>query len=376
MKIPTTKKRGSYFVPVSIFGAIVVIISLLVVLFLKADRLGSDGTCGKNACGIGERQIRLFTVYQIGEKYLSFVDGAADKAIATALLKVADAGLKKNADCGTLVVSQKGQSVLWAKDKLDSQNRCAKISAQCYPQAADLEPYFAEAFKPEFSSYIDSYNKERGKKFFREEIPNDYESVKFRAASPGTSDVSGKLKLVGVAAKPIVISDGIVSPDGKSVTTLLEYKVKPSFAQEVPQDILADLPGLVSNAGALLHLSRESAEEMLSQYNSKGLQWSLEEYYRQSLSCVYQEGSCSYKCGENCGEEGCTPVYCSGTVIKAWDYDDVASALSVGTGKSYFVSGPASGSISQKELAYRFGISWIENERCTQTCSGREPRPC
>lgn len=367
-----SNRKGSLLVPLVIFGAIITLIGLLMLVFIKGQSFEKS---------LGDRQLELFGVYQAGEKYLSFVDGAADKAIATALLKVADTGLKKTVtDCGALVVSQRGQSVLWAKDKLASQNRCAKVTVQCYPQADDIEPYFAEAFRPEFYSYIDSYNKYRDKKFFREEIPKDYESVKFSAGGPaGASGASGKLKLVGIAAKPIIISGGIVSPDGKSVTPLLEYRVKPSFSEEVPQNILADLPVLVSNAGALIHLSRESTEEMLSQFNgnSNGLQWSLEEYYRQPLSCVDPEGSaCRYICGENCGEDGCAPVYCSGTVIRAWNYDDVTSALSVGTGKSYLVSDPASGSAGQKELAYRFGVSWIENERCTQTCSGREPRPC
>ncbi|MBI2142715.1 hypothetical protein HYU20_00005 [Candidatus Woesearchaeota archaeon] len=346
-------RKGSFFVPLVVFGAIVVLISLLGLMYAKSQALKG----GEKA--IGEKQTKLFTVYQFGEKHLFFVDESVKKASQAALLETASSGLTETGACG-----KASSYSLWAKQSMDGS--CNPITTPCYPSDNEIKLYFDKTFKKNYGVYIDSYNSFRDKTLFSE-IPKEYSEVKVESYGNG-------LRLIGKAKVPVDIS-GYSWEQKPMPRPLFEYKVKPSFNEPVAVNFLEDRTKLVSAAPQLFGKTKKDSEKKLDELNkAASLKWSLAGYSTPShsppCSFVVEPDGCSYDCnckpktdcGDNdpkttCGGECDTCYY---DKVETVTYNDITALFSADAGKEFPYYDPVSKKVSMKSLAYDFGLSWIE----------------
>lgn len=346
-------RKGSFFVPLVVFGAIVVLISLLGLMYAKSQALKG----GEKA--IGEKQTKLFTVYQFGEKHLFFVDESVKKASRAALLETAGSGLTESGTCG-----KAGSRSLWVKQSMDSG--CNPVTTPCYPTDDESKLYFAKAFKKNYDFYIDSYNSFRDKALFSE-IPKDYSEVKVESYGDG-------LRLIGKAKEPVTIS-GYGWEQKPQPRTLFEYRVKPSFNEPVEVNFREDNVKLVSEAQQLFGKTKEDSEKKIGELNNFGaLKWSFAGYsspgHSPPCSFVVEPAGCPYECNckpetdceddnpkTTCGRECETCYY---DKVETVTYNDVTALFSADTGKKFPYHDPASKKVVMESLSYDFGLSWIE----------------
>lgn len=364
-------KNGSFFVPLVVFGAIVTLISILGILFLKADRLeGADNEA------IGEKQIKLFTAYQVGEKYLHFVDESAKIAIKPTLLEISRNGLKEKPDC----LKDKSQKyTLWARQDMDSE--CKPVTKECYPKEQEEKDYFADVFKNNYGGYIDSYNEKRSQ-LQTLQIPKEYGVLKVE------SDAE-QAQIVGFAKEPIVVP--LYSYSGKNSRLIYEYKVKPSFRIGIDVNFLKDGTYMTSKAPQLFRRSEVEIGTNLDSFNAENptLQWNLDSYTTIQSACTYNTGiTCKYVCGQTCstsqvctpgeGENAqpscsdvttCVPVYCDGTYKRTVSYNEFSSLVSASESAKVLVNNPATSKPEFKNPEYDFGLSWIETTGSSDDCT-------
>ncbi len=354
-------RKGSFFVPLVVFGAIVVLISLLGLMYAKSQILKG----GEKA--IGEKQTKLFTVYQFGEKHLFFVDESVKKASHAALLETAGGGLTESGTCG-----KAGPYSVWAKQSMDSG--CNPVTTSCYPSDDESRLYFTKTFKKNYDAYIGSYNSLRDKALFSE-ISKEYSEVKVESYADG-------LRLVGKAKEPVTIS-GYVWEKKLQIRPLFEYKVKPSFNEPVEVNFEGDRAKLVSAAQQLFGKTKEDSEKKLAELNKAGaLKWGLAGYSSQShspsCSFVVQPDGCSYECNckpeTDCGDAD-PKTTCGGECetcyydkVETVSYNDVTSLFSADTGKKFPYYDPASKKVKMESMAYGFGLSWIEVTGSSTNC--------
>lgn len=362
-----TAKKGSFFVPLVIFMAIVTLFGLVAVLYFKSENLQET---------LGDRQIKLLTVYQTGEKYLNFVDESVKLSIKPALLEISRNGLKKSPDCWK---DSSQKYVLWANDITDAE--CNIVPKTCYP-AEDKEKeksYFVENFKQIYDTYIDDYNNFR-KTGILDEIPKEYNTLNVEENPTG-------LELVGIAKNPIVISKYNWETTGTgALKPLFEYKVKPSFRQGVGTDFIKDGALMSKQAGQLLELGQKNEkniQDKLAGYNAlasnQELQWKLDSYSIPQATCSHNIGTCTYACNcvtvkspcpgdstKTCPTESCET--CVGADVETVTYNDYNAAFSVASGKGFYVSDPPSAQPQLKSLDYKFGLSWLEETGRSTSC--------
>lgn len=385
-------KKASLLVPISIFVAIITLIGLIALVFIKADQFAE---------ALGDRQLGLFTVYQAGEKYLHLVDSAAGIAVKPALLKVAETGLKKSSPCGSYVDDGKAYAI-WAARGLDAACQPESVPMPCYPDAQEAKDYLADTFKPGFEQIIKEFNaKKEVAGGFSASIPEEYE--KFYVGS------GVKPTIIGIAKNPIVFE----RITGKKLdATLLQYKIKPSFNEPVEVNFLEDSTNLISEAQKLVGKPKDDVTALVKAADGQnGLDWDEDFAYSMSeqVPCSYQSGSCSCcETVETCkeydfdeegnpvldenGEQVCkkkgfseVPVG-DGTEYTKVPYDSITVPMSVKvsdevsiTGhKQLFVYDADARKVVPKELEYRFALNWAEAypDKATNCCSCGEGHPC
>lgn len=379
-------KRASLLVPISIFVAIATLIGLIALVFIKADKFEES---------LGDRQLELFRIYQIGEKYLRLVDGAAVIAVKPALLKVADTGLKKSSLCGSYVDKGKAYTI-WISQSLDADSACEPKSIVCYPDAQETKEYFAASFRPEFEPIIKEFNANTKivsvsqiLSGFSANIPEEYEFYVGSGVKP---------TIVGIAKNPIVLEYFSVK---KPSQLTIRYKVTPSFTEPIEINFLQDRANLVDVAEQLFGKPKKDAEDLISSVdNANGLDWDFAYDTGSKPSsppCTHSVGPCSCcktvaTCEErdadgNCVKEGTSeePVR-DGTSRRTVPYDIFNVTMSVkvndpesSTGhKQFFVYDEAAKKVVPKELEYMFALNWVEAhpDKATTFCSCGEGHPC
>ncbi|MBI2550524.1 hypothetical protein HYV83_05095 [Candidatus Woesearchaeota archaeon] len=377
-------KGGSFFVPLVVFGAIITLISLLGILYIKSEAIkGGDKT-------IGEKQAKLFTVYQFGEKHLFFVDESVKKASEAALLEVASSGLEKeNSDC-----KKSGDDILWAKQEMGSDCNPAAVTP-CYPSEGDNNRHFNETFKKYYDSYIDSYNGLRDKTLFNE-IPKEYASLNVEGGGSG-------IDLVGKAKDHITISS-YGWEQKPPLRQLFEYNITPSFTEPIEVNFVQDSANLVNVAKEIFGKPKDEVTKLVKAADGQnGLDWDEKFSYNKAESppCTRSVGSCSCcetveTCEEGetdkdgkfvCKKHGTSDVPVGDGVLKeSVPYDSIAVPMSVkvndpesGSGhRQFFVYDEAAKKVVLKELEYRFALSWVEAhpDKATTFCSCGEGHPC
>ncbi|MBI3036200.1 hypothetical protein HYY73_00365 [Candidatus Woesearchaeota archaeon] len=372
-------KGGSFFVPLVVFGAIITLISLLGILYVKSEAIkGGDKT-------IGEKQAKLFTVYQLGEKHLFFVDESVKKASEDALLEASRTGLEKEGSgCGKL-----GDDLLWAKQAMDSNCNPEAIPCYHYPSDDGAKLHFSDTFKGYYGSYIDSYNGHVDKALFNE-IRKDYDSLKIESNGNGIS-------LIGKAKERITISS-YGWEQKPPLRPLFEYKITPSFNEPIEGNFVQDSANLVNVAKELFGKSKDEVTKLVKAADGQsGLDWDFAYDSKPSSPCTHSVGSCSCcetvtTCeekdeGGNCIKEGTSEVLVGDGVLKeSVPYDSIAVPMSVkvndpasGTGHTqFFVYDKATKKVAMKELEYRFALSWVEAhpDKATTFCSCGKGHSC
>ncbi len=387
-------KKASLLVPISIFVAIITLIGLIALVFIKADQFEK---------ALGDRQLELFTVYQTGEKYLHLVDNAAGIAVKAALLKVAETGLKKSSPCGNYVDNGKAYAI-WAVQGLDAACQPESVPVPCYPDpdTQEAKVYLADTFKPEFEQIIKDFNAKKGiAGGFSENIPEEYE--KFYIGN------GVKPTIIGIAKNPIVLERVSVK---KPYPIAIRYKIKPSFNEPVEVNFLEDSTNLISEAQKLVGKPKDEVTALVKAADGQNsLDW--DENFAYSTSeqapCSYQSGSCSccetvetceeYEFGEMgnpvldengeqvCKKKGSSEVPVDdGTEYARVPYDIISTPMSVkvndpdsGTGhKQLFVYDADAKKVVPKELEYRFALNWAEThpDKAKTCCSCGAGHPC
>lgn len=356
--IKCSNRKGSLLVPFVIFGAIITLIGLLMLVFTKGQSFEKS---------LGDRQLELFTIYQIGEKYLHFVDESVKLSIRPALLEVSRNGLKKSPDCG----KDTGQQyVLWADDSTNSD--CNIVPKGCYPSEGDEKSYFVDTFKAEYLPLLQEFNDKKSVLTdFSAKIPKEFTNLK-------VEKVGDKLELVGIAKDAVSIEK---TTDNAPYNLVLRYKVKPSFRAEIGANFLKDGAEIAGKAPQLLRKKEADVRSILGSFNSQNpsLQWALASYSTPGSACSHVIGTCTYKCKcvpvkfacgvdnkDTCTGESCET--CTGRDVETVSYKNVTAAFSVANGKSFYVSDPPSSPPQLKGISYDFGLNWLEETGSVTKC--------
>lgn len=356
--IKGSNRKGSLLVPLVIFGAIITLIGLLMLVFIKGASFEKS---------LGDRQLELFRIYQVGEKYLHFVDESVKLSIRPALLEISRNGLKKEPNCGK---DSSQQYTLWSNDSTDSD--CNIVPEICYPSADNEKSYFTDSFKSEYLPLLQEFNsKKSGFTDFTANIPGEFSKLDVEAADDN-------LELVGTAKDPISIE----RVEAKApYNPVLRYKVKPSFRIGIDANFLKEGAELAGKAPLLLRKSDPQIRSILASFNTANpsLKWNLASYLTPPTSCPHTIGTCDY-CDEYqdvcvaCEDNPCCKVVrvCvrshQGKLVETVSYKDVYAVFSVANGKSFYVSDPPSSQPQLKNVAYNFGLNWLEETGRSTTC--------
>ncbi len=366
-------KKGSWFVPLIVFGALMILISLIAILFVKKANL--EATFGS---AIGEKEVELMRAYQSGEVYLQLVDGSANKAMGEASVEIASKGLTKGGGCGDINGYQ-----LWAMKDAGLETDCAIQTPPCEP--SDIGTFFKDTFQGKFYSILDSYNQNR-KEPFAAEIPKDY----------SFSLDSSNSRIVGRSGKPIVISES--SSEETGARLVYNYSVMPSFNQPLGVSFTSDASSILSTARRIIGKDEKEARAIVSATDGDGFDWDEEfPYESKEESCPKKSGTCSccetvLTCEEHdetgdCIKEGKTSVPTDdGILYTIIPQDRITAKMSVkirddasSTGnKLYFIYDSASKRVVPTEVEYRFGLEWVSQqpEESTTLCQCSKGIPC
>ncbi len=339
--IKNSDKKGSFLVPFVIFGAIITLLGLLMLISIKANSFEKT---------LGDRQLELFDIYQIGEKYLHFVDESVKISMRPALLKISKNGLKKNPDC---LKDNSQKYTLWARQDMDSE--CKPVTKECYPIEDEEKNYFVDSFKPEYMQLLQEFNDKRSSLTdFPAKIPTG-------SINPKVESIGDKLELVGTATDPILLQ-GVIAKAPYNL--VLRYKVKPSFRIGIDVNFIKDGAYMASKAPQLLMKGDAEIRTNLDNFNAENpaLKWKLADYSTPSTSCPHIVGTCNY-CDEYLFDfgfnMGCIKEH-EGKWVETISYKDVYAAVSVANGKGFYVSDPPSSPPQLKSISYDFGLNWLE----------------
>ena len=354
---------------VGVMGAVILltIVSILLADYAYLKKVNPEP--------LGGKAVEVLEAYQEGDEALLFLDSAVKSSMKQAIHYAGEHGFK--------VVSPDFRYVYWTKGK----GYWEEEKMSCWPEETLVnyipnEDSLRTAFDYYFKNFglnrhVNSFNGLGGIQLIS---PDKYQLELSRMHSPAHNPAGGvppeRLKLVGIAAEPLVVDRG-----------KFEYNVTPSFTQTINVDLFSDFYKATSRA---LIIANTDTEELMEKYNDKGaverllpagleghLLWSVDDHGPDpSVGSVCYTEPCTYNVKRNCREEcrvdifgidlGCREV-CDcvelngGTRYYYWTTDTSNISANITTPEVYFwdYSLLPNDPPEKEEYSYKFALNWM-----------------
>ena len=295
---------------------------------------------------LGGKAVELLQAYQEADEALLYLDRAAALSMPSAIRESAYNGgcpPRMRQICGSVSINDyvKYTDGSTAGDWSDPEGKCvprARPITTCIPIDTHILSGLYSQFNTELNSYVDAFNDKNA---------NDASDVMLRRITGDNYDLNlssffGKLEMIGIAKKPIVVS-------GEN----FEYKTLPSFRALAESSLVSDFYEIKSRIeeflsqgnDALMGLSESDLNYTLNSWNdAEGyLFWNLITFTKDQTR-------------NECKQIDCTYEVCR-TVNDCKDHQGVE--------RYYYHTTTAEISVNRKDdesYVYRFALNWMSGE--------------